>query len=153
MRLAIWYFADSCRAPPQRTAAREICLHMRRDPNTSYPRMRGRIQRNRSPLTAINMRKRLSHQVLRRHDRSVEHLRFRWLRQSRNPQAGSRHRDGGGEAAEQNGPRHARRLLTRGSLGKHHSTRPSRSLATNFEVDGWFSWGRRDPELAMHVAP
>jgi hypothetical protein len=65
-----------CRSPPQRAVAREICLllHMRRDPKTSYPRMRGRI---RLPLTAINTmtRKRLSHpsQVLRGHDRGMEH--------------------------------------------------------------------------------
>jgi hypothetical protein len=35
-RFAIGYFADVCRSPLQRAAAREICLHMRRDPNTSY---------------------------------------------------------------------------------------------------------------------
>jgi hypothetical protein len=35
-RFAIGYFADVCRSPLRRAAAREICLHMRRDPNTSY---------------------------------------------------------------------------------------------------------------------
>ena len=50
-RFAACYFADLRRSPPQQAAAPEICLHMRRDPNTSYLRMRGWIQRNRSPLT------------------------------------------------------------------------------------------------------
>ena len=91
MRFAIRFFADLCRPPPQRAAAPEIFLHMRvqRDPNTSYPRMPGWIQRNRSLLAAINMMKCLSHQVFRGYDRGLEHLRFRWLRQSRNAQAGS----------------------------------------------------------------
>jgi hypothetical protein len=89
MRFAVRYFADLCRPQPQRAAAPEINLHVRvqRDPNTSYPRMPGWIQRNRSLLTAINMMKRLSHQVLCGYDRGVEHLRFRWLRQSRNARA------------------------------------------------------------------
>ena len=96
MRFAVWYFADLCRSALQRAAAPEICLHMRvrRDPNTSYPLMPGWMQRNRSVLTAINtainMMKRLLHQVLREHDRGVWHLRFRWLWQSRHAQAGSR---------------------------------------------------------------
>jgi hypothetical protein len=77
MRFAVWYFADLCRSALQRAAAPEICLHMRvrRDPNTSYPLMPGWMQRNRSVLTAINtainMMKRLLHQVLREHDRGV----------------------------------------------------------------------------------
>ncbi len=54
-RFAIRYFGDLCRSPPQRAAAPEICLHMRCDPNTSYPRMRSRVQRNRSTSTLINM--------------------------------------------------------------------------------------------------
>ena len=54
-RFAIGYFADVCRSPLRRAAAREICLHMRRDPNTSYSRMRGWILPNRLRLTAINM--------------------------------------------------------------------------------------------------
>ena len=89
MRFAVRYFADLRRPQPQRAAAPEINLHVRvqRDPNTSYPRMPGWIQRNRSLLTAINMMKRLSHQVLCGYDRGVEHLRFRWLRQSRNARA------------------------------------------------------------------
>ncbi len=48
-------FADLCRSPPQRAAVPQICLHMRRDPNASNPRMRGWILRSRLPLTAINM--------------------------------------------------------------------------------------------------
>ena len=85
--------SDLCRSPPQRAGAREICLHMRRDPKTSYPRMRGRIQRNRLPLTTINTmtRKRRPHpsQVLRGQDCGMEHLQLWRLRQSRNAQAGS----------------------------------------------------------------
>ena len=43
MRFAAWYFADLCSSPPQRAPAPEICLHMRvrRDLNTSHPRMPG----------------------------------------------------------------------------------------------------------------
>ena len=54
-RFAICYFAGLYRSLPKRAAAREICLHMRRDPNTSYPRMGRWILRNRLRLTAINM--------------------------------------------------------------------------------------------------
>jgi hypothetical protein len=66
MHLATWYFADSHRSPPQPAAVREICLHMRRDPNTGYPRMPGWIRWESIALTTINMMKRRSHQVLRR---------------------------------------------------------------------------------------
>jgi hypothetical protein len=114
----VWYFADLCRPPPQLAAALEICLHMRRGPNTRYPRMLGWIQRNRSLLTAIdtpiNMMKRLTHQVLREHNRGVRHLRFRRRRQSRHAQAGSRiarWRACDITTSEQNGPRHAESLM------------------------------------------
>jgi len=71
-RVAIWHFAGLCRSPPQRAAAREICLHMRHDLNASNPRMRGWIQR--CLLTAINSMSRVPQQTLklRGHDR-VEH--------------------------------------------------------------------------------
>ena len=73
-RFAIWHFAGLCRSPPQRAAAREICLHMRHDLNASNPRMRGWIQR--CLLTATNSMNRVPQQVFKLpvcgHDR-VEH--------------------------------------------------------------------------------
>ena len=116
--------------------------------------MPGWIQRNRSLLIAVNMMKRLSHQVLCGYDRSVEHIRFRWLRQSIKP---SSRLSATARACDT-----ASNTVSKMVLGAHEDSScwwfswqisfDTPLTGNKLEVDGWVSQGRRDPKLAMHAA-
>jgi hypothetical protein len=109
----------------------QFCLHMERHLNASNPRMRGWILRNRLPLTAINIIKRLTHQVLRSPDSN------RALGQ----------RDG------------AALLVSKTDLGTHKACwRLCRQTAfdapfigNQVDASGWISPGQRDPGLGLRL--